>query len=71
MVDTWLTAAEHRGSLYATWHGYRPLEPGGARIDWILTWGAVTTHAVGLNTAQHGGQFPSDHLPLQALLSFG
>ncbi len=70
LTDTWHTAAEHRSPLYATWHGYRPLEPGGARIDWILTWGAVTAHAVGLNTAQHGGQFPSDHLPLQASLTF-
>lgn len=71
MTDTWLTSAEHRSPPYATWHGYRPLQPGGPRIDWILTWGAVTTHAVGLNTTRHRGRFPSDHLPLQALLTFG
>lgn len=69
MADAWNTAAQRRTEAYATWHGYGPLRPNGKRIDWILTKGAVTVHAVGVNTFSRGGQFPSDHLPVQALLS--
>lgn len=71
LADAWLTAQDHRTPVYATWHGYRPLEPGGTRIDWILTWGRVTPTTIGINTTQRDGQFPSDHLPVQALLTIG
>ncbi|MFF0156753.1 endonuclease/exonuclease/phosphatase family protein [Streptomyces sp. NPDC005263] len=70
LVDTWDTAAE-RGRLYATFHGYRPLVPDGDRIDWILTTPGVTTHRVSVNTFERDGQFPSDHLPVQASLTLG
>jgi endonuclease/exonuclease/phosphatase family metal-dependent hydrolase len=70
MVDTW-TSARRRSPVYATWHGYRPLRPEGPRIDWILTRGSVTVHSVVINTFAHGTQFPSDHLPVQALVSLG
>ncbi len=71
MADTWLTAGHRASPVHPTWHGYRPFGVGGARIDWILTRGAVTTHAVGLNTARPHGRFPSDHLPVQTMLTFG
>ena len=71
LTDTWTAAAEHRGPLYATWHGYHPLVPGGARIDWMFTKGRVTVAAAGINTYSRAGQFPSDHLPIQALLTIG
>jgi endonuclease/exonuclease/phosphatase family metal-dependent hydrolase len=70
MVDTW-TAARRRSPVFATWHGYRPLRPEGKRIDWILARGAKTVHTVAINTFARGGQFPSDHLPVQALVSLG
>ncbi|WP_086820301.1 endonuclease/exonuclease/phosphatase family protein [Allokutzneria sp. NRRL B-24872] len=69
MTDTWPAAAQRRTPLYATFHGYRPLVPNGDRIDWILTRGAVTVDAAGINAYTRGGQFPSDHLPVQALLT--
>ncbi len=69
LVDTWPAARTRRTPVYRTWHDYRPLERDGARIDWMFTRGAVTVEAVGLNTFAHDGQFPSDHLPLQALLT--
>ncbi|MFI9170304.1 endonuclease/exonuclease/phosphatase family protein [Streptomyces lincolnensis] len=69
-VDTWDTAAE-RGRRYATFHGYRPLVPDGDRIDWILTTPGVTTHRASINTFALNGQFPSDHLPVQASLTLG
>ncbi|MEU9336111.1 endonuclease/exonuclease/phosphatase family protein [Streptomyces sp. NPDC048290] len=70
LADTWDTATE-RGPLYATFHGYRPLTPGGDRIDWILTTPGVRTHRADINTFALNGQFPSDHLPVQAALTLG
>lgn len=63
--DSWVTAAR-RSPLYATFHGYRPLVPNGDRIDWILTTPGITTSYSEINTFSKGGQFPSDHLPVQA-----
>ncbi|MDN3025759.1 endonuclease/exonuclease/phosphatase family protein [Streptomyces sp. S.PB5] len=68
LEDTWDTAAE-RSALYATFHGYRPLTPGGDRIDWILASSGTAVHRAGINTFAVEGQFPSDHLPVQASLT--
>ncbi|WP_217213554.1 endonuclease/exonuclease/phosphatase family protein [Streptomyces sp. AC550_RSS872] len=70
LVDTWDTARE-RSALYATFHGYKPLTPNGDRIDWVLTTPGVTAHRAAINTFSDDGQFPSDHLPVQAFLSLG
>ncbi|MGP3950674.1 endonuclease/exonuclease/phosphatase family protein [Streptomyces sp. 7N604] len=69
LVDTWDTA-ERRSPQYATFHGYRPLVPDGDRIDWILTSPDVRTPYAAINTFSAHGQFPSDHLPVQAVLEF-
>ncbi|BFO19405.1 endonuclease/exonuclease/phosphatase family protein [Streptomyces sp. KM77-8] len=68
LVDTWDTAAV-RGKAYGTYHGYLPLVPGGARIDWILATPGVTVHRTSVNTFTVDGRFPSDHLPVQAALT--
>ncbi|MGP2438792.1 endonuclease/exonuclease/phosphatase family protein [Streptomyces sp. JW3] len=70
LVDSW-DAAARRGALYATFHGYQPLTPGGDRIDWILVTPGVTVHRADINTFARDGQFPSDHLPVQASLTLG
>jgi endonuclease/exonuclease/phosphatase family metal-dependent hydrolase len=67
LVDTWEKAGE-RSELYATFHGYRPLVPNGVRIDWILTTPEVETRVAAINTYSKDGQFPSDHLPVQAVV---
>lgn len=67
LVDTWDVALD-RGPGYATFHGYGPLTPDGERIDWILTSPEVRTHYASMNTYSEGGQYPSDHLPVQALI---
>ncbi|ARZ71934.1 endonuclease [Streptomyces albireticuli] len=67
LADTWDTAAE-RGPQYATFHGYRPLVPDGDRIDWILASPSVRVSRADINTFSEHGRFPSDHLPVQALL---
>jgi endonuclease/exonuclease/phosphatase family metal-dependent hydrolase len=70
LVDTWDAAVE-RGRQYATFHGYQPLTPDGDRIDWILTSPGATVHRASINTFATNGQFPSDHLPVQATLTLG
>jgi endonuclease/exonuclease/phosphatase family metal-dependent hydrolase len=70
LVDTWDAAAE-RGKQYATFHGYQPLTPDGDRIDWILTSPGATVHRASINTFSVNGQFPSDHLPVQATVTLG
>ncbi|WP_020118298.1 endonuclease/exonuclease/phosphatase family protein [Streptomyces canus] len=70
LVDTWDAAAE-RSRLYATFHGYKPLTPDGDRIDWILAAPGTTVHRAVINTFAMNGQFPSDHLPVQATLTLG
>ncbi|MFB6440035.1 endonuclease/exonuclease/phosphatase family protein [Streptomyces sp. NPDC056411] len=65
LVDSWDTA-EARSTQYATFHGYRPLVRDGERIDWILTSPTVRTRRAAINTYSEHGQFPSDHLPVQA-----
>ncbi|MEU6681488.1 endonuclease/exonuclease/phosphatase family protein [Streptomyces sp. NPDC046853] len=68
LVDTW-DAADERSKAYATFHGYKPLTPDGDRIDWILATPGVRVHSAAINTFSQGGQFPSDHLPVQASLT--
>jgi endonuclease/exonuclease/phosphatase family metal-dependent hydrolase len=69
MTDSWPAATDRRTPLFATFHGYRPLVPDGPRIDWILTRGNIAIHAAAINTYARNSQFPSDHLPVQALIT--
>ncbi|MET8764282.1 endonuclease/exonuclease/phosphatase family protein [Lentzea sp. NPDC004782] len=68
LADSWL-AGRQTTPAYGTFHGYGPLVPNGPRIDWILTRG-VTVESAAINTYRRDGQYPSDHLPVQALLRF-
>jgi endonuclease/exonuclease/phosphatase family metal-dependent hydrolase len=68
LADSWL-AGRRTTPAYGTFHGYGPLVPDGPRIDWILTRG-VTVESAAINTYRRDGQYPSDHLPVQALLRF-
>jgi endonuclease/exonuclease/phosphatase family metal-dependent hydrolase len=65
LADSW-TRATQRGQQYATWHGYQAPVPGGERIDWILTSPGVSSSYASINTYSDQGQYPSDHLPVQA-----
>lgn len=69
LVDSW-DAADERSVQYATFHGYKPLVRDGDRIDWILTSPGVRTRRATINTYSAHGQFPSDHLPVQALVEW-
>jgi len=67
LTDSW-TQAIKRGEQYGTWHGYQAPVMGGTRIDWILTSPAVITNWSSMSTYSDRGQYPSDHLPVQAAL---
>jgi endonuclease/exonuclease/phosphatase family metal-dependent hydrolase len=67
LVDTWDTA-EERGPDLGTFHDYRPPVPDGERIDWILVSRGVRVRSAHANTFAPGGRFPSDHLPIEAVL---
>ena len=71
LSDTWTAAPEHASPLYATWHGYHAPIPDGPRIDWMFVRGKLAVTAAGINTYDSAGQYPSDHLPIQALLEPG
>lgn len=66
LADTWKTAAERRGPIVKTFHGFRGPKEGGDRIDWILTRGGVGVDAVEILTFHRDGQYPSDHFPVIA-----
>jgi endonuclease/exonuclease/phosphatase family metal-dependent hydrolase len=66
-ADTWVTAAE-RGPAWGTFNNYRPPTERRPRIDWILASAGVETLSTKVNTFSIGGQYPSDHLPVQALI---
>jgi endonuclease/exonuclease/phosphatase family metal-dependent hydrolase len=68
LTDTWTAAAEQSTPLHCTFHGYGPLVPDGVRIDWILTRN-MSVHSAGINTFEQDGRYPSDHLPIQALIT--
>lgn len=68
LVDSWTSAAK-RSKHYGTWHGYKPPVPGGVRIDWILTSPDVITSYAVINTYCDQGRYPSDHLPVQAVVT--
>ncbi|HEU5128499.1 MAG TPA: endonuclease/exonuclease/phosphatase family protein [Glycomyces sp.] len=71
LADAW-DAAEERltPASWGTFNGWRrtPAE-GGARIDWILVRG-FTVDRAGVNARTEDDLPPSDHWPVQALLSF-
>lgn len=74
LSDTWHTARERLTPAYQTATGYRAPVDGGPRIDWIVTSPEITAETAAINTfgapraAGDAGRYPSDHLPVQALL---
>jgi endonuclease/exonuclease/phosphatase family metal-dependent hydrolase len=71
LTDAWGATTDRRTPQYATWHGYQPPVVDGPRIDWILTRGPIAVPAAAINPFAHNGQLPSDHFPMQALLTVG
>ena len=68
--DTWGTAEERLTPAWGTFPNYADPVEGGERIDWVLTTEGFAVHRAAINIWRHeDGAFPSDHVPVQALLS--
>lgn len=68
--DSWLTAEKKVSAGWGTFPNYAEPADGGDRIDWLLTTpGSVRVHSAAISTWTKGGRWPSDHTPVQALVS--
>ncbi len=70
-TDTWTTAHERVNEGIGTFNGFKAVERGGPRIDWILSRGEVAVDQIEIVTFSRDGQFPSDHCPVVAKLRLG
>ena len=72
LTDAWVTAAARVTPEWATFADYRrPREAAkshGGRIDGIMVSSSIAVERVGINAAQFEGGWPSDHLPVQAVV---
>lgn len=65
--DSWLVA-DHPGPRLGTFNNYGKPDPEGVRIDWILGTPPVAFRSArAVDIAPHG-QYPSDHLPVEAVV---
>lgn len=67
LADAWTIADTRLTPEWATYNRYREPRPG-RRIDGILVTSELEVRAIGINAARFGGGWPSDHLPVQAVL---
>lgn len=68
LVDSWEVAESRRTESWGTYAAYREPRRGGTRIDWILATSQVRVTDAAINPRRHRGGWPSDHLPVQAVL---
>lgn len=62
------TGAAVPGENIGTFHRYKGPKDGDPRIDWILTTSDLQTVSTRINTFSAGGEYPSDHFPVEAVL---
>lgn len=68
LVDSWRVARARHSEQWGTYADYRPPKRGGNRIDWILTTPGFAVTDVAINPLRHEGGWPSDHLPVHAVV---
>lgn len=68
LVDSWGACQNRRTGQWGTYAGYREPRSSGTRIDWILATSQVNVTDAAINPHPHGGGWPSDHLPVQAVV---
>lgn len=66
LTDTWKSSPQRINEGIATFNSFKGPNPNGARIDWILARGDVTTDKAEIITFARDGQYPSDHFPIAA-----
>jgi endonuclease/exonuclease/phosphatase family metal-dependent hydrolase len=64
-ADSWTAAAKRTNDGLGTVNGFKEALKNGLRIDWVLHRGPVKALAAEIVTFSKGGQFPSDHFPVQ------
>jgi endonuclease/exonuclease/phosphatase family metal-dependent hydrolase len=67
--DAYLTA-DDRGPRLGTFNNYAAPDPNGVRIDWVLVNDRVSVSSARMVDRAPGGQYPSDHLPVEAVIDF-
>ncbi|MDQ1173559.1 endonuclease/exonuclease/phosphatase family metal-dependent hydrolase [Microbacterium testaceum] len=68
LVDTWSYAPARRTAEWGTFNNYASPRVGARRIDALLATPDVGVRAVGIDPRPTGTQWPSDHLPVQAVV---
>ncbi|WP_227873251.1 endonuclease/exonuclease/phosphatase family protein [Brachybacterium ginsengisoli] len=69
-LDTWDVAQEQVTPAWGTFPGYKDPVEGADRIDWVLSTPDVTTLRAAINVStDSSGRYPSDHAPVQALVT--
>jgi endonuclease/exonuclease/phosphatase family metal-dependent hydrolase len=71
LVDTWDVAVERVTDAWGTFPDYRPPRLDHKRIDWILATPGISVSRTGINVARFDGGWPSDHAPVQAIITLG
>lgn len=70
LKDTWdLTSIRHNEKTNS-FNDFKQPQMKGERIDWILTRGGVSVRDTGVVTFEQNGQWPSDHFPVMAHLTW-
>lgn len=68
LVDAWQVADRRESPEWDTYAGYRPPRVGRRRIDWIAVSPEVRVTRVGIDARRVDGGWPSDHLPVHAVV---
>ena len=66
--DAWDVAARRSTPEWGTYTNYRAPRMGRARLDWILVTAGIRVADIAIDARRYGGGWPSDHLPVHALL---
>jgi endonuclease/exonuclease/phosphatase family metal-dependent hydrolase len=69
LIDAWTAAETRLTPEWGTFPNYRAPRAGRKRIDWIAVTPDIRVERVAINATAPGGRWPSDHLPVQAVLS--
>ncbi|QNE48418.1 endonuclease/exonuclease/phosphatase family protein [Glaciihabitans sp. INWT7] len=69
LVDTWAVAVERVTDAWGTFPDYKPPRLDHKRIDWILATAGIRVAKTGVNVTRFDGSWPSDHAPVQAIIS--
>ena len=68
-VDTLLTAKKTINAEWNTMNGFRQVQKGARRIDWVLAKGPLKTSEAEIVLYDNSKQYPSDHQPVSAVIT--